>query len=152
VWGNDRGEIVRYDLARNSVYWRIKNGARISGLVTVDEGVVAASLDNFTYLISPYYGRVRWKKRLAARIESLVAYGKDIIVLHAVGESSVTLLNVENGKAVGQVSIGDAAFIAPPTVVDGRLVFLTNNLVMAQSTGPCTIKYKRRTDSIWFSV
>lgn len=140
LWGNDRGEIVRYDLARNSVYWRIKNGARISGLVTTNEGVVAASLDNFTYLISPYYGRVRWKKRLPARIESLVRYGKDLIALHAVGESSVTLLNLETGKAAAQISVGDAVFIGPPVAVDARLVFLTNKLVTALSAGPCTLK------------
>ena len=63
VWGDDHGELIRYDLRKSAVYWRFKNGARISGLAQTDEGVVAASLDNFVYLVSSYYGSVRWKTR-----------------------------------------------------------------------------------------
>ena len=140
VWGDDRGEVVRYDLAAGSVYWRFKNGARISGLSTTEEGVLAASLDNFTYLISPYYGRVRWKKRLPARLESLTSYGQDLVAVQAVGEPIVTLLSADSGKTVGQITVGDDSFIRPPLAAGDRLILFTNRQLIASRLSPCPEK------------
>lgn len=140
VWGDERGEIVRYDLAKNNVYWRFKNGARISGLAPTDEGIAAASLDNFTYFISSYYGSVRWKKRLPGRVEGITPYGRDIVVVQTVGEPTATLISVEDGKSVSQVSVEQDLFIGPPLDAGGRLIFFTNHMVLAQSATPCSSK------------
>jgi len=140
VWGDDHGEIVRYDLEKNSVYWRFKNGARISGFAPTDDGIAAASLDNFTYFLSSDYGSVRWKKRLPGRVESITPFGKTLVVVQTVGEPTATLISVENGRSVGQVSSQDDSFTEPPLDAHGSLVFFTNQMIFAERATPCASK------------
>ena len=141
VWGDDRGNLVRYDLDKNSVYWRFKNGARISSIAAIPEGVVATSNDNFAYLISSYYGSVRWKKRLSGRVSNLTIGDGSIAVAETVGDPSAVILNLENGKSVGQVAIvEDEAYIQAPIYTAGKFIFFTNRQIIARSAAQCSAK------------
>jgi outer membrane protein assembly factor BamB len=139
VWGDDRGNLVRYNLDKNSVYWKFKNGARISSIVAISDGVIAASNDNFAYLISSYYGSVRWKKRLSGRVSYLTVGDGSIAVAETVGEPNATVLNLENGKSVGQASIADdEAYLQAPVYAAGKFIFFTNRQIAARSAAGCT--------------
>jgi len=141
VWGDDRGNLVRYSLSKNSVYWRFKNGARISSIVGTSVGVVATSNDNFAYLISSSYGSVRWKKRLSGRIANLTVGDGGIAIAETIGDPNAVILDLDNGKSVGLSTIADEeAFLQAPVYVAGRFVFFTNRQVIARSTGQCTAK------------
>jgi outer membrane protein assembly factor BamB len=141
VWGDDRGNVVRYDLKKGSVYWKFKNGARISDIKATDDGVLAASFDNFVYLISPYFGSVRWKRRLAARVSSLTLGVDGLIAVQTVGESSVAILNIDNGKSLGQVKFAEGEELVQPAInVGGRFLFITNLAVTARSSVACLAK------------
>jgi putative pyrroloquinoline-quinone binding quinoprotein len=132
--------VTRYDDDDRTVFWRLRNGARISSIVATSQGVLAASLDNFVYMVSGYYGDIRWKRRMPGRVSSIMADG-DIAIVQTVGEPNAAILNLENGKPAGELSIAeDDSFTQPAIAVEGRLLFFTTGQVLAESTAPCTSK------------
>ena len=138
--GDNRGNLTRYNDDYRSISWRFRNGARIAGIVPTEHGILTASLDNFVYMVSGYNGDIRWKKRMAGRVSSIAADG-DLGIVEIVGEPNAVFLNLDNGKAVGSLSIADDdSFTQPVIVADGRLIFFTNTRVIAESRGPCPPK------------
>jgi outer membrane protein assembly factor BamB len=136
VFGDSRGNLIRQNRSGRS--WRFRNGAKIVSIGVTDRGIVAASADNFVYLVSSYYGDIRWKKRMPGRVSSLVI-DDDLIAVQTVGEASSALLNLESGKMVGQVTIADdEAFIRSPAVAEGKLIFFTSKQLLAESTHNCS--------------
>ena len=131
VVGDSRGNLTRYYDDYHTIYWRFRNGARISSVVSTDRGVLAASLDNFVYMTAGYFGDVRWKRRMAGRVSSIVM----------TGEPNAVILSLDNGKPVGQLSISDDdSFIQPTVVAESKLLFFTTGKVLAESVQPCSLK------------
>ena len=143
IWGDVRGNIVRFDVEKSAVSWRFRNGAGISSLISTKRGIVAASLDNFVYLVSNYNGNVRWKKRMPGRVSAVVVDG-DIAIVQTVGESNAVLLNLENGKSIGSFSIGGMTLYTPTNVCRRPDHFLWHRAYWAQNPNPCG-RNKRRT-------
>jgi outer membrane protein assembly factor BamB len=140
VAGDTRGNLTRYDGDYRTVYWRFRNGGRISSIVPTSRGILAASLDNFVYMVSGYYGDIRWKKRMAGRVLSIVPYGELAIVL-TVGEPNAVFLNLENGKSAGELSIpDDDSFIKPAMVAEDKLLFFTTGQILSESAQTCSLK------------
>jgi outer membrane protein assembly factor BamB len=137
--GDSRGNLMRYNEDR-TVSWRFRNGARISSIVPTTKGILAASADNFVYMVGGYFGDIRWKKRMAGRVSSVATDGEIGIVL-TVGEPAAVLLNLENGRSVGQLAISDDdSFTQPVIAADGRLFFFTSRQILSESVGPCSLK------------
>ena len=137
--GDSHGNLMRYD-DDQSVSWRFRNGARISSIVPTPRGILAASADNFVYMVGGYFGDIRWKKRMAGRVSSIATDG-DIAIVLTVGEPAAILLNLENGRSVGQLAIADDdSFTQPVIAADGRLFFFTATQIFSESVGPCSLK------------
>ena len=137
LWGEDHGDLVRYDTEGKYVSWKYKNGARIGAVRATDRGILAASNDNFVYLLSGYNGDIRWKKRLSGRIASMTVNG-EIGVLLAVGDPMAVLLNLESGKQVGQyLSPDNELFTFAPIMAGDQILFFTGGRIVARSTKPC---------------
>jgi hypothetical protein len=91
-------------------------------------------------MVSGYNGDIRWKKRMAGRVSSITADG-DLGIVEIVGEPNAVFLNLDNGKAVGSLSIADdESFTQPVIAAYDRLIFFTNMRVVAESRGPCPPK------------
>jgi hypothetical protein len=91
-------------------------------------------------MASGYYGGVRWKKRMAGRVSSLVADG-DIAVALTVGEPHAVIIDLDNGRSSGELAIGDDdSFTQPAVAADGKLLFFTTGQIMAESVKPCPAK------------
>jgi len=137
--GDSRGNLMRYN-DDHSVSWRFRKGARISSIVPTPHGVLAASADNFVYMVGDYFGDIRWKKRMAGRVLSIATDG-DIAIALTVGEPTAILLNLENGRSVGQLAISDDdSFTQPVIAADGRLFFFTTTQILSESINPCSLK------------
>ena len=140
VVGDIRGNLTRYYDDYHTVYWSFRNGARISSVVSTDKGVLAASLDNFVYMTAGYFGDVRWKRRMAGRVSSIVVSG-DVAIVLTVGEPNAVILNLDNGKIAGELAISeDDSFTQPALVADNKLLFFTTGQILAESVQPCTQK------------
>jgi outer membrane protein assembly factor BamB len=104
LWGDERGNLVAYDLDEDATLWKFKSGGRISKVLLTGAYLLAASLDNFVYLIDPGSGRVRWKKRQNGQPKELAAFsdGKSLVVSDIAGES-LNILSLRSGKALDQL-------------------------------------------------
>jgi outer membrane protein assembly factor BamB len=138
IWGDERGSVVRYDRGEGSISWRYRNGARISSIVEAGDHVIAASLDNFIYSIADSTGRVRWKKRLPARVLDRPLVDKELGIVLTFGEPNAALINMENGKLLGRYSVNDdESFLQPPIAASGSYIFFTNRRVLLHRRGEC---------------
>lgn len=137
---DERGRLTRYDLDGPSVAWKLKNGARITYLHSSDSGIIAASQDNFVYLMSGYNGNIHWKRRLPGRISGM-EISDDIGIVQTIGDSTASLVDLENGKAAGQFSVGaDRAFVYPPIAAGGGVIFFANDRIVFTALGQCRQK------------
>jgi hypothetical protein len=138
ITGDERGNITRFKGLGPAVSWRFRNGARISTLLATEKGILAASLDNFVYLISSYNGDTRWKKRMPGRVSNIVER-TEIVFVETVGEPTAFLLNLNDGKSAGQAASPDGGeFTQPPVTAQDKMVFFTSSTIWASSFGPCS--------------
>jgi outer membrane protein assembly factor BamB len=140
LWGEDRGDLIRFDTEGKSVSWRYKNGAKIISARSAGDDVLAASNDNFVYLLSGYNGDIRWKKRLSGRIQGLAADEK-FGVATVIGDPTAVVINLENGKQVGQyLTDHKDGFTYAPLIVSDSVVFFNPNNISAASAERCRAK------------
>lgn len=137
LWGEDRGSLVRFDTEGKLVSWRYKNGAKIAALRSTERGILAASFDNFVYLLSGYNGDIRWKKRLSGRVAGMTVSG-DVGIILTVGDQAAVLINLETGKQVGQfVAAENDGFIFPSVATGDQMLFFTGAQIVAKSAKTC---------------
>jgi outer membrane protein assembly factor BamB len=129
--GYETGETSKIALngKREDVIWRIKAGGGISGLLAYQNLVLVTSLDNFIYLYSGDSGKLRWKKRVAGRINiKPQIFGDYALVLNS-GDNSAAVIDLRDGKVVNQIQLEDENFFSGEPVLTGRY------LVMQTSKG-----------------
>ncbi|MBA3353169.1 MAG: PQQ-binding-like beta-propeller repeat protein [Blastocatellia bacterium] len=125
--GDERGNLIFMSPAGKR-FWKFKNGAQISYIVTYDSEFLVASYDNFIYKISKS-GNVEWKRRLSGRL-----FGKPLIVAgmaaaSVAGDGSVYVLDVADGKIVNRIETGEGNSTRIAAVQGGK------GLVTAGSAG-----------------
>ncbi|HKX84559.1 MAG TPA: PQQ-binding-like beta-propeller repeat protein, partial [Pyrinomonadaceae bacterium] len=103
VAGDERGNITAFH-SQGSRDWKFKNGASISHLTQTDEGILAASNDNFIYMLTENRGGVVWKRRLSGRIALEPVLMRDSIFVATYGDGRGYLINLDEGKIVDQTS------------------------------------------------
>jgi len=138
LFGDTRGNLVRQN--REGRSWRLKSGAKIVKIMTTERGIIAASSDNFVYGISGYNGDIHWKKRLPGRISDIAIVGS-FIVAQTIGDPTAMLLNLDDGKQVGQFSIDDEnSFVLPPLDAKGNVLFFSSTYVVEAGERKCYTK------------
>jgi outer membrane protein assembly factor BamB len=126
--GYPTGEVAKIasDGDRNETLWKIKTGGSIAGLYELEDGVLAASMDNFLYLFTTESGNLRWKRRLGGRfnIKPLI-YGRYAVVLNS-SDNQASVIELNDGKVVNRIMIeDDNYFLNEPSVIGGFLVLQT---------------------------
>ncbi len=144
LWGDERGNLFAYDLDEDKTIWKLKSGARISKILGTGDFLLAASLDNFVYLVDPGSGRVRWKKRQDGQPIELATLpdGKTLAISDIAGES-VTILSLSNGKAVDQLlPVSENEFVRLSAVAGDLLIVSSGEGIAAYRTGERPVNEK----------
>jgi len=134
-WGDEYGKVFRL----NSFYkrskanlWKFQNGAKISRIILTTKGLLLTSLDNFVYLISAEKGRLIWKKRLAGRITLDPLVNGEFVILSSSSNSEASVLDLNTGKIINQISLAEGNFfLSPPVLTDSLLIFATAKGIFA---------------------
>jgi hypothetical protein len=93
--------------------------------VSVENGLLAASLDNFVYLLSANKGSLIWRRLLPGRISARPITALDGALFTPLSTDSAIVLGLRDGKPVNTLSIGEEnSTSAAPIAVSG-LVFVT---------------------------
>jgi hypothetical protein len=138
--GDDRGRIYSTNAASGGVNWTFKTGGRVEHLVSGDDRIYAASVDNFVYSISKEKGSVVWKKRLTARSEGRPLLWEKMLIVSSFGESSAAVLDIKDGKTLKTIDFGTGNVKIASTVLgtDGSIILPLQRGISVVRFGGCT--------------
>lgn len=138
--GDERGNLVLLESSTGKSIWKYKSGGKISFIAHTSEGVLAASNDNFVYMLWDYNGDVLWKRRLPGRVAGPPLIGGDTVSVQLSADKSVFVLNMESGKIVNQFLLpGNSSVGVMPALFNNDLfVFSTPVSVVPYSIKPCS--------------
>lgn len=113
--------------------WRMRTGAAIQAKPTLVGGhLIVASYDNFVYGLHPSTGSIRWKVRLSGRIVADPLIGDDAVLVSALRDHRLIVLNARDGKVTNTIELGQEFEIAgPPSLVDGTMIMITDRGIVA---------------------
>ncbi len=138
VSGDERGGISLFLTDKDREYWRFKSGAAISSLRLVGGNILAASNDNFVYMLTPRSGGMAWKRRLAGRVAHIGIVDNSLALVSSLEENGATFISLAGGKQLGQITLNDDEYLtADPTSTSGLVFVLTNSRLIAFSLNGC---------------
>lgn len=135
--GDERGNVAAYR-SDGSLDWKFKNGARISHLTHTQHGLLAASNDNFIYMLTGNRGGVIWKRRLSGRIALEPVIVAEALFVVTYGDGRGYLIDLEKGRILDQTTASERDFT--PLSVSGsneRISFQTPTGLNLYSTSGC---------------
>jgi outer membrane protein assembly factor BamB len=105
--GTTDGYVFAIDRLSGRNKWRVRTGAAVQAVLATEKCILATSLDNFIYCLSPQNGVKLWKRQLAGRVAAppLVLNG-GVLVAPLVGDECV-ILNLEDGKKINSIYVGE---------------------------------------------
>ena len=118
--------------ATGRLRWRVRAGAAIQAVLAGEKWVLATSLDNFVYCLSPRNGAKVWKRQLAGRVTAQpLVLKNNVLLAPLVGEECV-VLNLEDGKKVNSIYVGeDNNTEAAPLLTSDALILTTREGLLA---------------------
>lgn len=124
-WGNERGEVFAVNFFNNRTTWKMRNGAAIADIKITNRGLLISSLDNFIYLVSADKGSRIWKRRFAGRIFPTPFIIDDYVLISAVGDSNVSVIDLRNGKKINQISLSVESYLTNSPILAGDILILS---------------------------
>jgi outer membrane protein assembly factor BamB len=132
--GAGDGYVFAIDRLTGRIKWRVRTGAAVQAVLAAEKCILATSLDNFIYCLSPQNGAKLWKRQLAGRVAAppLVLSGS-VLVAPLVGDECV-ILNLEDGKKINSIYVGeDNNTEAGPLVRNNTILLTTREGLLAFS-------------------
>lgn len=130
--GTTDGFVYAIDRTSGRLRWRVRAGAAIQAVLAGEKWVLATSLDNFVYCLSPQNGAKVWKRQLAGRVTAPpLVLNRHVLLAPLVGEECV-VLNLEDGKKVNSIYVGeDNNTEAAPLLTTDALLLTTREGLLA---------------------
>ena len=137
--GTGDGLVYAIDRTNGRLRWRVRAGAAIQAVLAGEKWVLATSLDNFVYCLSPQKGAKVWKRQLAGRVTAPPLVLKNHVLLAPLVGDECVVLNLEDGKKVNSIYVGeDNNTEAAPLLASGALLLTTREGLMALSNNAQT--------------
>ena len=130
--GTADGFIYAIDRTNGRLRWRVRAGAAIQTVLAGEKWVLATSLDNFVYCLSPQNGAKVWKRQLAGRVTAPpLVLNNHVLLAPLVGDECV-VLSLEDGKKVNSIHVGeDNNTEAAPLYTTDAILLTTREGLMA---------------------
>ena len=123
--GSQDGSVYAFQESTGRLRWRVRTGAAVQSIVAARKCLLATSLDNFVYCLSPQRGVRLWKYRLAGRVlaRPLVLH-ESVLLTPLVGEEGV-ILDLQDGRKVNSIYVGEDNNTGASPLLSGNLILLT---------------------------
>src|SRR5882724_4062258 len=129
--------VYAFSESRRKLLWRRRTGAAVQAVVVVDSGLLAASLDNFAYLLSLNKGSLIWRRQLPGRIPARPVTATDGALFTPLSTDSAIVLSLHDGKPANTLSLGEEnSSSAAPIVVENLVLIATSHGLLAFSAPP----------------
>jgi|ERR1044071_5597319 outer membrane protein assembly factor BamB len=124
-FGSADGYVYAVREADGRLKWRRRTGAGVQTVGLAHNGLLAASLDNFVYLLSFRDGDNLWKRQLAGRIAAEPLTSADGVLFTPLSSSAGVVLDLRDGKQLNSLPIGEDNSMASSPIVAGKILFVT---------------------------
>jgi outer membrane protein assembly factor BamB len=104
--------------------WRKRTGAGVEAVALAGDALLAASLDNFAYLLN-FKGTMLWKKQLPGRISAQPLTVQGAALFTPLSSSAGVVLGLKDGKQVNSLPTGDELTSSASPILVGDAVILT---------------------------
>lgn len=132
--GTADGYVYGIDRVTGRLKWRVRTGAAVQAVLAENRCILATSLDNFVYCLSPQRGAKLWKRQLAGRVAAPPLILNDSVLLAPLAGDECVILSLEDGKKTNSVYVGeDNNTEAAPLFMADTLLITTREGLMAFS-------------------
>lgn len=132
--GTVDGYVFAIDRQAGRQKWRVRTGAAVQSVLPTGKCILATSLDNFIYCLSPQNGAKLWKRQLAGRVAAPPLVIENSVLLAPLAGDECVVLNLEDGKKTNSIYVGeDNNTAASPVLTAGTLLLTTREGLTALS-------------------
>ncbi|HEX3248849.1 MAG TPA: PQQ-binding-like beta-propeller repeat protein [Pyrinomonadaceae bacterium] len=142
LFGSGDGYVYAVSSDKGRPKWRKRTGAGVEAVVLAGETVLAASLDNFAYLLN-LKGTMLWKKQLPGRIAAQPLAVGETALFTPLSSSEGVVLGLKDGKQVNSLPTGgELTSSASPIIVGDAVILTTEHGLLAFARPAETTKSK----------
>lgn len=123
-FGSGDSYVYALSTDKGRLKWRKRTGAGVEAVVLVRDAVLAASLDNFAYLLDRN-GSMLWKKQLPGRISAQPLTVAEAALFTPLSSSEGVVLELKDGKQVNSLPTGEELTSSASPILVGDAVILT---------------------------
>jgi len=123
-FGSGDGYVYAVSTDKGRMKWRKRTGAGVESVVLAGDALLAASLDNFAYLLN-LKGSMLWKKQLPGRIAAQPLAVAETALFTPLSSSEGVVLGLKDGKQVNSLPTGDELTSSASPIIVGDAVILT---------------------------
>jgi outer membrane protein assembly factor BamB len=124
-FGANDGNVYAYNETGKKLLWHRRTGASVQAVVVVANGVLAASLDNFAYLLSLNKGSLVWRRQLPGRISARPITSADGALFTPFSTDQAIVLNLRDGKTANSLPLGEENSSSAAPISVNNLVLIT---------------------------
>ena len=123
-FGSGDGYVYSVSTDKGKLQWRKRTGAGVEAVVLAGDSLLAASLDNFAYLLN-LKGAMLWKKLLPGRISAQPLAVAETALFTPLSSSEGVVLGLKDGKQVNTLPTGEELTSSASPIIVGDAVILT---------------------------
>lgn len=123
-FGSGDGYVYAVSSDKGRLKWRKRTGAGVEAVVLAGDALLAASLDNFAYLLN-FKGSMLWKKQLPGRISAQPLTVEEAALFTPLSSSEGVVLGLKDGKQVNSLPTNDELTSSASPILVGDAVILT---------------------------
>jgi len=123
-FGSGDNYVYAISADKGKMKWQKRTGAGVESVALVGDSLLAASLDNFAYLLN-LHGKMLWKKLLPGRISAQPLTVEQTALFTPLSSSEAVVLGLKDGKQVNTLAAGEELTSSASPIIVGDAVILT---------------------------
>jgi outer membrane protein assembly factor BamB len=123
-FGSGDNYVYAVSADKGKMKWQKRTGAGVEAVVLAGDSLLAASLDNFAYLLN-LKGKMIWKKLLPGRISAQPLTVAETALFTPLSSSEGVVLGLKDGKQVNTLAAGEELTSSASPILVGDAVILT---------------------------
>lgn len=129
--GTADGYVFGIERVSGRLKWRVRTGGAVQAVLAEERCILATSLDNFVYCLSPQQGTKLWKRQLAGRVVAPPLVLRDSVLLAPLSGDECVVLSLEDGKKTNSIYVGEDnnTEAAPLLTAEGLLLTTREGLL-----------------------
>jgi len=123
-FGSGDNYVYALSVDKGKMKWQKRTGAGVESVVLAGQSLLAASLDNFAYLLN-HKGKMLWKKLLPGRISAQPLAVEQTALFTPLSSSEAVVLGLKDGKQVNTLVAGEELSSSASPIIVGDTVIVT---------------------------